>query len=273
MFTFLAILAGIALALWAVLLLLVWRGQEGMVFLPPDLRVEEPTRVERIDFTAPDGQRLLYYLVAPADSARGTTLVVVFHGNADLAVLQVPWARELAQRTGARVALAEYRGYAGLPGAPTYAGSRADALATWAELQRRSSARPETTILYGHSLGSAVAAELAAAVHPRALLLESPFSSARAMAARMPVPGLTLLWRAISRVHYDTRARVAALDVPVWVAHGARDPVIPAAMGREVHAAARRKGELLLVQGAGHNDLRDVGGEAYWRWVERGVGR
>jgi hypothetical protein len=178
----------------------------------------------------------------------------------------------VARRTGATVVLAEYRGYAGLPGAPTYAASRSDALATWAAVRERVGAVPERTALYGHSLGSAVAAELAAELGPRALVLEAPFTSARAMAGRMAVPGLTLFWRALSRVHYDTRERVATLGAPVWVAHGTRDGVIPAQMGREVHAAARAKGELLLIPGAGHNDVRAAGGEAYWGWLARALG-
>ncbi|HYD54152.1 MAG TPA: alpha/beta fold hydrolase [Gemmatimonadaceae bacterium] len=259
--------------LWAVLMFFVWRGQERMVFFPPAEAVAVPSDVERVDFTAPDGQRLLYFLVRPLPADSGATLLLVFHGNADLAAWQIPWAREVVRRTGAVVVLAEYRGYGGLPGTPTYAGTRSDALATWAMLRAREGATPERTVLYGHSLGSAVAAELAAETRPRALVLESPFSSARAMAARMPIPGLTLLWRAVARVRYDTRARVAALEVPVWVAHGAGDAVIPVEMGREVFAAAARKGELLVVDEAEHNDLRIVAGERYWEWLGRAVGR
>jgi pimeloyl-ACP methyl ester carboxylesterase len=91
------------------------------------------------------------------------------------------------------------------------------------------------------------------------------------MAARLLVPPVPWLWRKIARVHYDTRARVAQLDCPVWVAHASRDVVIPVRMGRQVFAAARRKGELLVVEGAGHNDVADVGGERYWRWLTSAV--
>src|SRR5688572_9580585 len=106
---------------------------------------------------------------------------------------------------------------------------------------------------------------------PAALVLQSPFSSARDMAARMFVPPIPWLWRQISRVHYDTRAAVASMDVPVHVAHGTRDLNIPARMGRLVFHASRRPGTLLLVDGAGHNDVADVGGERYWRWLLEAV--
>ena len=59
-----------------------------------------------------------------------------------------------------------------------------------------------------------------------------------------------------------------SLRCPVWVAHGTRDVVIPVRMGREVFNSAAVKGELLIVDGAGHNDVPEVGGDAYWRWLE-----
>ena len=102
---------------------------------------------------------------------------------------------------------------------------------------------------------------------PATLILQSPFTSARDMAKRMLVPPIPWLWRRISRVHYDTRSIVGNTDTPVWVAHGTRDLTIPTWMGRAVYDAARSKGELLLVAGAGHNDVAQVGGDAYWRWL------
>jgi fermentation-respiration switch protein FrsA (DUF1100 family) len=169
------------------------------------------------------------------------------------------------------VLLAEYRGYAGLPGRPTYASSKLDARAAYDYARKTLGATPERVVIYGHSLGSAIAVELASEIKPRALLLEAPFTSARAMAARLGVPGIIPLWRAISRVHYDTRTGVADLDVPVWVVHGERDMVTPVHMGREVFQAARRKGDLLILEGVGHNDVVETGAERYWNWLERGM--
>jgi pimeloyl-ACP methyl ester carboxylesterase len=168
--------------------------------------------------------------------------------------------------------LPEYRGYDGVVGAPTYEGARRDAAAALAATTGRFHVRPESIFYYGHSLGSAVATELAADNPPHALILESPFTSARDMAGRMPVAGLTLFWKAISRVHYRTVERVSELDVPVYVAHGKRDVVVPARMGAAVYEAARKKGALLMVPEAGHNDVPLVGGDEYWRWLGKAVG-
>jgi pimeloyl-ACP methyl ester carboxylesterase len=128
-------------------------------------------------------------------------------------------------------------------------------------------------VFFGHSLGSAVATELAASADrpPDALVLQSPFTSARDMAFRMLVPAVPVVWRFIARVQYETRAHVARLDVPVHVAHGGVDITVPSRMGVRVFDAARRRGELLLVPGAGHNDVADAGGEDYWRWLTTAV--
>jgi fermentation-respiration switch protein FrsA (DUF1100 family) len=91
------------------------------------------------------------------------------------------------------------------------------------------------------------------------------------MAARMFLPGLTMFWSAISRVHFDTVVAVERLRCPVRVSHGTRDLIIPVKMGREVFDAAAVKGELLIVDGAGHNDVPEAGGDAYWNWLQSAV--
>jgi fermentation-respiration switch protein FrsA (DUF1100 family) len=257
-----AVLLILALILGA--LALLWQKQERILFQPPPL-LGEPPLSGRVTYDAIDGQPLLGFLIGDPRSAPG--VLICFHGNADLAAWQMDWARSVERRTGYAMFLAEYRGYMSLGGSPTYESTRLDARAAYDHLRVAFGVGPERIAYFGHSLGSAVAAELAEMHPPTALLLQSPFSSARAMARLIITPPVVLAWRAISRIHFDTERVVTELDVPVSVAHGKRDRIVPVRMGSDVYQAAREKGQLLIVDGAGHNDVPQVGGEDYWRWI------
>jgi uncharacterized protein len=264
------VLIGLAVAflLYAALLTAAWHFQERLVWQPPRVGADTVRGAQPLAYTAADGQPLIAWLVGDPTRARG--LLIAFHGNAEVAAWNVPWAMEVEQRTGWAVLLPEYRGYGGLAGVPTHGGSRLDALATYALAREQLGADTGRIAFYGHSLGTAVASELALEHRPSALLLLAPFTSAQDMARAMSYP-LGALWPAIGRVAFDTRANVARLDVPVAVAHGDRDGVVPVAMGRRVHEAARVKGELLIVPGAGHNDVMMVAPDAYWSWIAAGL--
>lgn len=256
------------LGLLSGLLFLIWWGQERILFQPPsfaDLTVEP----ERVEYRAADGQLLAGYLVGDPETAPGT--LICFHGNADLSYWQLDWGREVSKRTGYAVFLAEYRGYMSLGGTPSYATTKLDSEAAYDHLVKALGADPARFAYYGHSLGSGVAAELADRHPPRALLLQSPFTSARAMARVIASPPLVLAWNSVSRIHFDTRIVVSRLDAPVFVAHGKRDRVVPFRMGIEVYEAAKKKGELLTLDAAGHNDIADVAGEKYWDWIAAGL--
>ena len=164
--------------------------------------------------------------------------------------------------------LAEYRGYMGLGGRPTYESSQLDSEAAFIFARDSLHVSPKQMAFYGHSLGTAVAAELAARHRPSALILESPFTSARAMGRIIGWRPVQIAWDTITRFHFDTVARVASIDTPVWIAHGSEDRLIPFEMGKQVFKAAKQKGEMLLVPGALHSDVAAKGGGDYWRWME-----
>ena len=163
--------------------------------------------------------------------------------------------------------LSEYRGYMSLDGKPTYRTTKVDAQAAYDYLCATFGIGAERLAFFGHSLGSAVAAELAEIHRPRALLLQAPFTSARAMARVIVVPPISFVWSVISRIHFDTARVVSTLDLPVSVTHGNRDRIVPFRMGVEVYNAAKVKGLFLPVDGAGHSDIAQVAGEEYWTWI------
>jgi hypothetical protein len=262
------IVALIVVGIVAGFVLLIWWSQERILFQPPTF-VDSRAERGRVIYEAVDGQRLVGFMVGDPATAPGVLLC--FHGNADLAVWQLDWAREVERRTRFAVFLAEYRGYMSLGGTPTYATTKLDARAAYDHLRIAFAVECSRLAYFGHSLGSAIATELAEIHPPCALLLQSPFSSARAMARLIVTPPIVLAWRAISRIHFDTVRAVSQLDVPVSVAYGHRDRIVPFRMGVEVYEAAKRKGALLVVETAGHNDVAQIAGPDYWQWIERGL--
>ena len=264
------VVAAILITIVALLLILAWHFQERIAFQPPRGPWRDPAsesgNTPHVEYSTSDGERLFAYLIGDRSAPAG--LLLCFHGNADLAVWRIKWAKEVSARTGFTVMLAEYRGYMGLSGRPGYAGSQLDSEAAYLFAANILRIPADRIAVFGHSMGSAIATELAARHRPAALLLEAPFTSAHAMSAR--VTGFrspTFLWRLGSRLHYNTVARVAQVEAPVSVAHGRRDKLIPIAMGEKVFAVAAHKGAWLEVPNASHNDVSILGGDDYWKWM------
>lgn len=255
--------------LYVGVILLLWAFQEQVVFQPPRVGPTASFAARKVRYRASDGVELFAYLVG--ECKPGSTVMIAFHGNADVARWFLPWASNAARAANACVMLPEYRGYDGLAGSPSYQASALDARAALHYARESLHVPPDSLVVFGYSLGSAIATELAAHMRPRALVLQAPFTSMNAMAARMYVPGLQFFFAMITRVRYNTLALVRALQTPVWVAHGDRDRVVPLEMGKEVFEAARNRGQLLVVRGAGHMDLPEVGGAAYWSWLANAV--
>jgi uncharacterized protein len=261
---------------FALVVIAIWVFQERVVFLPPAVPHVQGRGSVRVDYAAADGQPLFGFLVEPKGRAGGrrdstTGAIIVFHGNGDLADSWVDWAHEAAARIGWPVFLAEYRGYGGLTGRPTFAGVARDANAAFDGVARRYALRPDRIVLYGHSLGSGVVTNLATQRGARAIVLEAPMTSLVDMGRRTFGPPISWVLPLISRSPFTPIAQVRATQAPVWIAIGGRDDVIPAEMGRAVFAAAARQGELLEVADARHGDISDRGGERYWQWLLRAV--
>lgn len=260
---------GAAITVVALFVGLVWLFQERIAFQPPPAPAHALSRsssFDQVHYITEDNQHLLAYVVGRPQSANG--LLLCFHGNADLAINGIAWAETVVQRTGFAVMLAEYRGYMNLGGRPSYIGSRFDSDAAYNYARKSFQISPQYIAFYGHSLGTAVATELALRHLPACLVLESPFTSARDMVRLLAWSGAEKLWTSITRLHFDTEGAVASIDSPVWVAHGGKDRLIPPEMGRRVFAAAKKKGSILIVPDAAHNDVAAVGGDSYWRWME-----
>ncbi|HEY1693335.1 MAG TPA: alpha/beta hydrolase [Polyangiaceae bacterium] len=208
---------------------------------------------ERLSLRASDGVPATALWFAPPDGGR---VVAYFHGNGALADDEVPLALDLGRR-GLGALLVEYRGYGASAKAakPDEAGLYADAEAALDEAGRRGVPR-ERIALWGTSLGTAVAAEMARRGRGSTLVLVSPFTSLTDVAAR------TAWWLPVSWLlpdRYDTLGKAASIGIPTTIAHGDRDALVPFAMG-EALARAIPHATFVPVHGAGHDDVYDVGG-------------
>lgn len=204
---------------------------------------------EPVTLGTEDGLRLDAWWV-PARTSRGALLFL--HGNAGNISHRLD-SIEQFHRLGLSVLILDYRGYGRSEGSPSEAGTAHDARAGWRWLRETAGLPPGEIVLFGRSLGAAVAANLARELRdearPAALILESPFRSVPELAQRL-YPILPARW--LSRFDYATAAYVAQSEAPVLIIHSREDDIIPFAEGEAVHAAAPEPKRMLVIGGS-HN--------------------
>jgi fermentation-respiration switch protein FrsA (DUF1100 family) len=215
---------------------------------------------ENVTLVADDGVRLDAVFL-PAKDSRVTVLFT--HGNAGNLSHRLDRTIFLHARLGADVLLFDYRGYGRSEGSPDEEGTYRDARAAYRWLTEERKVAADRLVLFGESLGSAIALDLAVSRPCRALVLEAPFTSVPDM-ARVVFPFLP---RSFVRTQYDNLDKVRRLRVPLLVLHGERDEIVPFAQGRRLFEAAPEPKRFFPIPGAGHNDTYLVGGDAYWRTV------
>ena len=260
----LRLLAFAALA-YVGLCLLVILARNRLVFAVRGGQTGEPrqfgiTDGERVTIPTRDGERLVAWYLPPRDTARPSGAVIWFHGNAETVAGLAPVLRALRPARAALLAL-EYRGYAGSTGRTTVAGSLLDAEAAWDWLAARPEVDTTRVVIYGRSVGSGPAAYLAAHRHAAGLILESAFTSLRAM-ARVHYP---MFPSAIAGPGFDNLAAIAGTTCPVLLIRGELDRTVPPWMAEQLAARAGARAELWTIPGADHNETFELGGEEYLR--------
>ena len=218
--------------------------------------------LEEVWFQAEDGTKLFGWYVEASPAA---PVLLWCHGNAGNVIHRLENLAEL-YRLGLSVFIFDYRGYGRSAGKPSEEGLYQDALAAHAYLTNRRGVRPERLILFGRSLGAAVAGTVAGERPAAGLILESPFPSIAAM-ARAHYAGLPMHWLLSGR--FPLNERLQRVSMPVLVIHGDRDDIVPIALGREVFDAAREPKSFYVIEGADHNDSYLVGGRAYFQRLKQ----
>ena len=238
------------------------RIEDKFIFHPDRVSARDPSHVglafENILFTAQDGIRLHGWFI-PHPEARAT--LVWFHGNAGNISDRLLNIRLLHDRIKINIFIFDYRGYGQSEGSASEKGTYLDGEAAIKYLLGRDDAAARGLILFGRSLGAAVAAEMAIRFTSLGLILESPFVSIREMAQAI-FPSLPIAW--LLRTRYDTLEKIRRVKTPIMVLHGDHDATVPFAQGKKVFEAAPQPKRFYRIVGASHNDTFVVGGEEYY---------
>lgn len=243
----------IAFLIAAAVILVLSTLQRRVIYLPFG-RVPPPEAVglraaEEVGLRTDDGLTLGAWFVPAEEPSSGHT-VIVFNGNGGNRAMRAPLASALAGRH-VNTLLFDYRGYGGNPGSPSEEGLARDARAALRYATSRRGVDPDRISYFGESLGTGVAVRLATEHRPAALILRSPYTSlvdvGRYHYPFLPV-GLLL------RDRFPSRDRIRQVGCPLLVIAAGRDGVVPAHLSRALYDAAHEPKELLMIDGAGHND-------------------
>jgi len=193
--------------------------------------------------------------------AGGRAVTVLWlHGNGGNISHRLDLLERLYRSLGASFLLFDYHGYGRSGGSPSEETMYADARAAAAYLRSRPDTADDRIVYFGKSLGTAVAVQLAIEEPPDRLVLQSGFTSIQDVASwRVPVLPLG----ALLHTRFPTIERVDRVRAPILVIHGDRDAVVPLAHGRLLYEAAAAPRCLLIIEGAGHDDVALIGGRRY----------
>ncbi len=253
---------------WGLAALLAFGGLVAVMYLLqrklmyfPDAERTAPASVglpaaEEITLDTADGERVIIWHVPPRAN---NAVVLYFHGNAGSLSLRNERVQRITADGTGLVALS-YRGFGGSSGAPTENGLLADADATYAFAIARY--QPERIVLWGESLGTAIATALAAKSKVGRILLESPFTSAADV-------GASVYWylpvRLLMKDQFRSDERIRHVTVPVLIIHGTDDRVVPISYGERLFALANEPKRLVRIPGGGHVNLDGFGAQAITR--------
>lgn len=209
-----------------------------------------PKQADNVWFTTTDGVKLNgWFLQARQQTAKGTVLYC--HGNGGNLTYVRGVALDLANR-GLDVLIYDYRGYGRSEGSiPSEAELYMDADAAYDFLTNKRNVKAENLAIYGLSLGTTAATDLAARKPCGALVLEAPLSSASDMAsATVPLIPRALHW--ILKNRFESARKIAKVKCPVLITHGEADEIIPTEQGRKVFAAAHDPKKLMIIPRGTH---------------------
>jgi fermentation-respiration switch protein FrsA (DUF1100 family) len=234
----------------------VFFPEKTLALTPEDLHLN----YEEIHFDTENGMRLHSWLFP----LEGESPMILFcHGNAGNMSHRLDNIRLLLDH-GLQVFIFDYRGYGKSTGTPSEIGIYTDGLAAYDYLVGERGIPPGQIVLFGRSLGAAVAIDIALKKKVGSLIMETPFTSTRDMAKTM---GLFVLISYFLPRHYNALEKIPRVNVPKLIVHGERDEIVPFSMGQRLFEAAKMPKYFYPLKKAGHNDTYVKGGEEYFRVI------
>jgi len=237
---------------YVLICLIMWAFQRELMYLPTtDIQSPEAYGITGFDplrLTSKDGTPIsAWFRTAQA----GFPTLLYFHGNGGNLASRAHYFHLLAS-AGFGVLALDYRGYGASEGNPSEEGFYQDARATVEYALAKAALPANQIILYGESIGTGVAVQMASEYPAAALVLHSPFTSIEDI-AKDSYPWLPVHY--LLKDRFDSLSKLADVSEPLLLFHGEQDTIVPVALGKELFAHAREPKEALYFPDGGHNDL------------------
>jgi len=258
----------LSLAIWIIIIVagvyVLFAGflfifQSRSVYYPEHAISVDPNNIglefESVSFETEDKVKLSGWFI-PSKAASG--VILFCHGNAGNISHRLE-SIQIFHRLGMDVFIFDYRGYGRSEGSPTEVGTYRDAEAAWWYLVKERQVSPNRIVVFGRSLGGAVAAWLAHRHMPGSLILESTFTSMPDIGAKL-YPYLPV--RLLSRFKYNTAEYLNEVDCPVLIVHSRDDEIMPFGHGQRLFEVAKEPKKFLEITGT-HNEGFITSGKHY----------
>lgn len=272
-----AALGGVCLGLYVLLGAFLYFRQAHLIFRPVREISKTPKEYQEVFISVAEKdnrtEKIYGWWFPSKNTQTNKRVLLYFHGccnniSHDLEKIKL-W-----QKLDFSILAIDYRGYGRSEGKfPSESQVYADAKAAWDYLKFNKQIQAEQIIIYGSSLGGAIAIELATK-HPDAmgLIIESSFSSMREMIGERPIPPI-YPFDLILHQKFNSIAKIKSITMPILLLHGTKDRIVPTRMTEQLYAAAKGRKQMALIAGGGHIDPAMLNNELYWQSVRNFIGQ